>query len=525
MPEVPVFDIDANQASRHIPPAFDAAAAGIPGRAISQVGSDLVDFSQRYLQAKRQSDAADAINAAAMKLNDAQFRWSKVPDNQQALTGFNTEAAKIKSDALAGVQDPLIAGVVTRAIDQDMMIRSQDTRNAAFQLESSARRGALDQRLENYSELAASATDPTLRQHYTDMALGDIRGSVAGGWLHPEDGAREEMRFTSLGQEVQIRRAFNQALQTQSADTANRLVQAIDNPENFPGLLPERREMLAARAENLTYRLTMRQASLLQHQDALADRQLHRAQADNEANILMQTYKGAPPDDATLEGLVFSHQISAPGLEAIHAARDRVAAGKDDPEIASDLWGQVGTRDIHDDALAAYRAGALSTRTLTDMTKANASRRATQASAQEHEAFGALKTSLGAQPIEQGVVLNRGPGEATHIAAWAEAQGEFYRRVDAGEKPWDVSRDLTAKYQPLTAHLPAPALGPVRSLADVDRVAVATYQAAQQGKLAPGAYQDQVRLLTVYRGYLRLMSQTISDSLAVRPQPRAIPSP
>src|SRR5215472_16568068 len=98
MPDIPTFDAAPDVHMTPMPEA-SAKAMGAAGAALSQAGQHLegtmAEFNQRYQNARRTADASAKMAERTQMLGDAEFRWSKIPDRQKALAGFNAEAAQI----------------------------------------------------------------------------------------------------------------------------------------------------------------------------------------------------------------------------------------------------------------------------------------------------------------------------------------------------------------------------------------------------------------------------------------------
>ena len=160
IPIVPLFSNEVRAPTIDTPRA-DPGAFAEPGAATAEAGAQFGETMQawqaQYAEAKRQSNAAGLLDQGLTALGNAQFTFSKVPDHQQAYTEFQQFAAQTRQKLMAQTSDPLVQAYVGRAYDQEAIMRGLDTRNAAFQLESSTQVGALQQRLVNYQQQVATA--------------------------------------------------------------------------------------------------------------------------------------------------------------------------------------------------------------------------------------------------------------------------------------------------------------------------------------------------------------------------------
>jgi hypothetical protein len=258
MPQIPRFDDQVNLHPGGAAQASPGAFAAV-GDAIRRVGDEQTDiltsFLARRTEAARAADAAHHSTEATKTLDDLEFKWSKVPNREEAQAGFDKDAAQMRQQLLDGIKDPYVQSHVSQNFDQQAAVRRHTTANAAFQLESSTRRGTLDTDLNTLSNAAASASSDVLRAQLVDQGVASIKGAAAGGWIDPETGAKAELKFKSDVQEVQARKLMNSAIDGEDGAAAHDLAQRLSDPHDFPGLLPERREILHTRLEGLGDRL------------------------------------------------------------------------------------------------------------------------------------------------------------------------------------------------------------------------------------------------------------------------------
>lgn len=509
MVQIPVFTnqvpVPVARLSTVDPGAFAAVGEAVArgGGAISEVGQE---FNQRYMEARRQADATNIVSGVSAKLADMQFRYSKTPDRAAALAGFAGEAQQLRESTLKDISDPLIQSYVSRSFDQESISRENETGNAAFGLESSKRRGDLDTNLNQFATSAAGAASEPLRAQMVDNGVAAIRGAVAAGWLNPEAGAKRELQFHSDIEEVHVRQALNTAIEGQNPDVADKLAQALNDPASFPGLTPEKREILSQHADNVAYRLSAREVARQAHEDAQADKLLRQRQAQNETGYLADIYSNKPVDMAQVYRKAYAGELSAAGVNAIEAAIDRRTAGKDDPQTMAHLWGAIGDGKAGaEDVYAAGAAGRIRGETMAEMMRTINERGKQDNNAVERGAFNTLKTALSGGAIEQGLFRFDNTEQARAIQAWAQAQGEWNRRVMLNkEDPMAVLSDLAPKYSSTVQRptwLAAPRFGQVTDGKTLDAVAVRTLQARDRGEIDAGTYQGEVQLLNNYRNF------------------------
>jgi hypothetical protein len=512
MPTIPTFENDVSVrpggAAQASPAAFAAPGEAL-ARSAGQFTDEMAAFNARYMDAKRQADAAHANAGLSEGLDNLQHKWSQVPDRDQAQAGFDTDAATLRKQTLAGISDPLTQQHVAAIFDGEAIARRYDAANAAFRLESGTRVAQLDADNNSAANLAASASNDLLRAKLVDDRLGAIQGAVKAGWLQPVEGEQMQLGFRSQVQEVAARAQMNSAIDAQDGRAADALAQRLSDPKEFQGLLPERREILQQRLENLSYRLDTRAASAQAHKDAQADKVLRQNQSHNEAMLLASVSAGHPLSDSDIVHLADSQQISAGGVEALIAAKNRAEDGRDNPDAALRLWHAIGTKQATSgEIFDALHSGAISKSTSVTMMRSLDATANKDTKGNETAAFNQLKTVLHGGAIEQGIIPDKSP----EAALWAQAQGEWHGRVTAGgEDPAQVLPDMLKRYGTNTAAptwLTQPRLGTVQSAQDLAAVAAKTGQAHKDGKISDADYQAQLKLLSQYKVFYGLQAAT-----------------
>ena len=196
MPVIPEFDQALAIPTPAALPRADPGAASAPGAAIARGGAQmgqaadgLVEWSNRYAEARRQQDAANIGFNASQELSNSQFKWSKVADTEAAQAGFAADYKDIRQRALAATTDPFVQTYVSRQLDQEGIIRGENTRAASFHMEAGARAGDLDTRQSGYAQSIATAPNDMTFAHVLDQARADIAGTAAAGWIPPEQAA------------------------------------------------------------------------------------------------------------------------------------------------------------------------------------------------------------------------------------------------------------------------------------------------------------------------------------------------
>ncbi len=510
MPVVPEFDQEVTLHPVEMPTANPSAFAG-PGRAAAEgfgeLSDQMADFQKQYVESKRAIDATNRVAALSPQLNDLQHKWSLVPDRAQAVAGFNTDVAALRAKSVDTIEDPFVKAHVAQSFGAEALARDDKVGRQSFGLESLKHRGDLVNSLNTFAQQAAGAPNDEARAIITDHATAAIKGAEAGGWIQPDKAAEHLIGWKSTMQETSVRQQKDQLLEKQDWMGLQKLSLQLNDPASYPGLLPERKEVLLQGIEQLQYRLEMRAASRQAHDDAMAERNLHQAQAHNEATLLAGVNAGRPLSDVDIQRLADGNQISAGGVEALHAAKDRAEDGRDNPHVSLQLWHDADTGALASgDVMKAFSGGYLSKTTATDLMKVVDNKGARDDSAQAKSYFGVLKTAL------SGAAIEAGWGDKTQAqATWAQAQGEWHRRIQGGEDPAGVLSDMIPRYAAATnikpSWLGATKWGTPQSTKDVGAMKAQLAGAYRSKSISQADAEAQADLLTSYGRFFALEDQ------------------
>lgn len=511
MPTIPTFTASPDVYAAPAPMA-DIGAFTRPGEAVAQAGQQLgglgEEWEQRFIEAQRQATGANRVAQGIGALADARLKWSKVPDRQQALAGFDQDAATVRKGLLAGVDDPELASYIGRNFDIEAAQAASQTGVEAFNRQAAQQRGTVEQSLLTYSNLAAAATNDLQRAHYHDLAMQAIQGTVAAGWMNGEEGAQRTIQFNN---DVARGRAeqFMLASPNQAATT---LADPTTRQQMFPGLTSAEAANLALRAENHAYRTEMIQSRIQAHADFMAERQLRTQQANNEVQLYTDILQGKALDIGQVADMAQRGQLAPGAITTLVDAQARRNAGHDDPMTLlhaqeAAITGTLTPEQVH----AAVAAGTLRGSTAADLVRVVAARQQQQANAVERHDYNTLRTEFSAQAIESGIFGGENKDAATDL--WAAAQREWTQRVIVGhESSGSVLTDMTSKYAP-GKFLGAPPIGgAVTDIPSLNAAAVTTVRMHQGGQLSDAAYQQQVVILNRYRALLALQGGRLPAS-------------
>lgn len=520
MPVMPEYE---NDVSVHAPappmadPAAIAAPFGALARGAGDVSQAMQQFNERHAEAKRAMNASNIVVGLGAQLNDLQHKYSLVADRTAAVAGFQNDVAALQKAHVDTITDPQVRAHVTEQFGSEAIAREDAVGKESFALESSKHRGDLDQNLLTLSTQAAQAPNDHARAIIADNASAAIGGAVAGGWISPEEGSEHGIRFKSDVLAVNARNDINNAIDAQNPDAMYRMAQKLGDPANYPGMLQDTREALRGHAETMAYRLQMRSAQREAHNDAMAERGLHQAQAHNEAVLLAHVNAGGTMSDSDIEGLADKGQITAGGVEALHTARDRAEEGHDDPSVSIPLWHAVNQNNIDPaDVYKVFQVGKLSKTTATEMVKSLDAKGDKGDSAGSKANYGVLKTALSGGAVEQGL-LGKDP---TVVQNWAAAQGEWNRRVTVGgEDSSAVLSDMVPRYSSAFMRptwLPPTKFGPVNSTKDVMSRAGQLAGALKGKSISQSDFEAQASILTDYRNFYALEDQRAAAAAKAR---------
>jgi hypothetical protein len=201
MPQIPAdFRVDRSPfAAGDIRAEANPAAFAAAGRGLAEAGQAISEEGQRwgaqYAEALRQKQAANLTFDGMSAPSQSQEKWSRVPNSQQALAGFNDESEQIRNRTVAQTSDPEVQAMVLRSLTEHTLWSQLGVQNRSFALESSNHRAEIDQQLEGYQQQAAAAPDAITRASIVDRATANIRGAVAAGWMYGEQGEDRLSRF------------------------------------------------------------------------------------------------------------------------------------------------------------------------------------------------------------------------------------------------------------------------------------------------------------------------------------------
>ncbi|HEX9489785.1 MAG TPA: hypothetical protein VF930_05840 [Stellaceae bacterium] len=547
MPNIPTFTAGEIMGSvAPVPvPHIDPEQAGRVADAIARGGHDVEEVGKTWLERSAESQrgvmAKDAMVGGQAGLEEAHQRLAKLAGTTdangnivtalQARNSFNDEAARIREKTLAPIADPFVRAKVAQDFDEAQIRHAHElVEYQATPREAAAQAGKLTLDLKGLGDQYATAATPEGRDQVMRSAMTAINTTRDAGFISGETAAQHQVRFASDAQDATARRDINAVrdLGSRDPDAALALARRISDPANYQGMLPETREKRAAAAENLAYTVTVQAAMRQQKSDAAEDRALRKDQQANEIDWLDRVYqfqagKGPAPDLTALSDAARRGDLSTPGFAAVHAALDRAEQGRDNPLVKNDLLRRIGEgEDVHGDIRQAIVDHQLSDASQSELMRANMARQGKGDNAVARAAFQQLKTALGGHAIDSGFLDLTREGVKDQAALWAQAQGEWNKRVLVGnEDPNAVYADMVPRYRHATLSqqsMPNPRLGAVQSVDDVAAVWARTKDALAAGRITQDQYNDEAQLLDRYR---RFYADEAARLAAAPPRPGA----
>ena len=517
MPVIPTFEQTERPSATRLSPAAAGAPYEAISRAAEQVGGTAEQFALKYENAKRKADASEAISGATKSLADMEMRWSSVSDRQEARAGFDKEASDYRKQLLGGISDAETRLAVQTAYDDQALTRGLQAQSKAFTNESSLRQANLLQNLSDYSTAAATADSDLLRNQITEQAFNSVAAAVEGGWISPEEGQKKLMTFQSDVAETQARRDIRE-----DPDIA---VELLSDATAYPGLVPERREILLTRAQERSDQEMRRRIADVEHADRMADRRLREAQATNTAALIANVADGAGmPDTHELSELVRNQEISVEGYNAVLAEDRRQNEGTNDYAVLLPLQARVSSGEATTDEIwAAVADDKITGQKGVELVQTLLTRQKEGDNVVERAAHNQLKVALKGNAIDQGFMSLDDETQRTSVALWAAAEGEWNQRVIIGkEDPNVVVRDMLPRYQNQFVTPPeswaTPAMGVVMSVADVKEIFAATKVAHDTKQMSDNEFEAQKVLLTRYLDFFERIGQRTTPADAGKPK-------
>lgn len=344
MPQIPEYF--RQQAYR--PGAIEGVPAAAPARAVGGLVDQLAQLGEKWQEAQRVSDLADANLAGLRALSDLELKLQQDPDWRSMPQRFEDGAAEIRDRIAAGLGDATVRTMFERDFEERVITRRVQVRTAALGRETDAARASLDANLDTYSGLAAAARSDVERAEILGLARGEIFGKAQAGFITLEDAGKRERQFLARVDEADVLRGL-----TFDPDGT---LQSLLDPGLYPNLDEVARSRLIDRAQARADALARERIAA---QEA-AERAAERAERERAEEIAKEG-----------DRLAAGGQLTAEWIEANRGALDgsdyryfygklRGADAKTDPFVYSDLRTRAAAgEDVRGAARAELQSGRL----------------------------------------------------------------------------------------------------------------------------------------------------------------------
>jgi hypothetical protein len=524
MPEIPIFQ-NTEMAPLGAPfPYADASQFEAPSKALGQAGGALeqagTDWGSIYAQAKRTQDSTTLTASGMQQLQNLQFTLSKTDDSAAAHAAYQTGAAGIIHDTMGQSSDPEVSSYVQRSLTSRSIIGAEETRDAAFGVESSKFRGQGDTIRAGYAQDAALATSEAGRQQFLQLGNDTIDSAVASHWMTPQEGADRKLQFTSQIAEVNAKRL----IANDPIKAAALLADPGASAQAFPGLLPERASSLAGEASFKAMRVENRNNAAVAHQDAMAQQNQEAMLRRNETGVLADIADGKPMDRAAIDEAGRKGLFSPGGFMVIQGALTRQREGTDNTMTTLQLIAHLNDRTLTGaDITAAALAGqdgdqGISGKTAVDLLKAVDEQSKTQDNALYTAGLAQVRQAFNAEAAERGVF---GKDEQKQGQLAMVAQAEYVNRaLVLHQNPQATAQDIITRYQQPPSSLQTVAGDYVSTEQDWLRVNAANDADYKAGKIDAATYAGQT---TQLRQLKAMLEQRNGVPLPPKPSPVRLP--
>jgi len=450
MPDIPTFDAAPDVHMTPMPEA-SAEAMGAAGAALSQAGQHLegtmAEFNQRYQNARRTADASAKMAERTQMLGDAEFRWSKIPDRQKALAGFNAEAAQIGQGLLKDVPDDLEREYLTNEFNNQSTQRALDVGHAAFALEGSKHAGDLDQEGVTLSNQIAATTNPFIKKQLTDMHVNALKNAGEVGWLTPEEAADRVIKFKGDIDYVAGRALINEERIERNPQEGIKAVNFLKDEHNLPNMSMDQRETLIQRATVLYNSSMSLQIERANRATMLADRAHDKWALDNAVKLSFDVREGKTRiDETALQALYEQGSITAAGINVIRSAQNAFDRGHDNSTLLPDKWKEVidGTATQRDIDMWRNDDHSIAQSTWYQMsTYANA--HGDKGTAMQRQMMNVLENELRVKVTQERAMS--GGASTVWAQKYSDAVGEYSEKVFREHKdPTDTLNDIMSRY-------------------------------------------------------------------------------
>lgn len=294
---------------------------------------------------------------------------------------------------------------------------------------------------------------------------------------------------------------------------------------------PDKKQQLLANAVTQSHALMERDISYQRYLDEQGQRRLRDTQTANFSTTFADVLKGGNADPVKLADMVRTQQITPEQSKAIVAEQARQGRGEDNIGVLTDLQHRADTagamtqqdyEGTSSDVYSAIERGDLKGSTGARLIHTMDAKRTQQDNQVERGLFSTMKTLLGGDAVEKGMLDFGNAAHVAQIQKWGMAQAEWNQRVLINkEDPTAVFSDVLPRYMPPITDaraLPRPRMGAVNSIEDVGRVWQASKAAKDAGTITQDQLDTEADLLNRYRDIFQKQAERKALLDASKPQ-------
>lgn len=336
-----------------------ARTAGVFGEAIGQVGEMLRQRDENVRQARAAAQKTDAILKARQALDEAEIAIEQSNSFDGVLENFDESAVELRQRLVEGVSDPATAQAVAQDLDEIIRQRRAKIRRAINAKEIDFQTAKLDADLIDLAAEAAGAVGDE-RDLLVDTATDRLATAVRTGIMQPTDMLDRLQDFRNDLDEADVRRLISTAPEA--------AIQALDDPDKFRALAPDRRAVLADMAvTRLGTKLNQERRD-----DERAEREREKAEKA-AADAAMKTIRAAGVDGTLTRDMIEGHREILSASEygtALKILAGDGEGGRQDSETLVDLYTRVNyvPDQAEQAAIEAFADGRINQATLNTIT-------------------------------------------------------------------------------------------------------------------------------------------------------------
>lgn len=494
--KVPVYEPQAQVAIQPTGAREDVADSGAPGKALQRAGmvanDALGDFAKAQVHARQVADHTAAITGATKELQDLELQFDRDADWKTAPDRFQQGAAEIRDKWTAPIDDVAVKNLVARDFDRLAAVKGFNIKKDAFKKETDSAVAGVDDSIDTYAGLAASAKTPLER----DLAIGRGRAAIAGAaaakYLTQVDAGKRERGFLGKIDEVQAR-----GIMTADPDAA---VAVLTDPAQLPHIDEKRRAELYDTAVRRSVALEgKRQREADKAEKALGDAAAKEVYAADANGTLDRPFV-----EARRRWLTPSEYNGALKLLAPSAAQD-------DPQTLSRIMPRIDSEDLGNEITREFAGGNLSSPTYRALMEKNRSVLKDDQPASPYKSGRALVN----ETLDPGLLT--GPAESALRGARAQALTEYDNWAAGNLKAPRAdhlaqAQDVIRRYQvvafdqmSLATGLPRAYAGTRQDLkpADLDAAEARTIADLDAARITRAQADQELRKIESWRGILQ----------------------